>query len=624
MLLIHLVVLTVRRLDADYLALHRSLGMILEAFPVLWLALPLLVGSVAIAEERKLGTFETVSSIPISRWWQFSIKLGLVVVLGILLGAVVPLAIEQLGKLAGLTTNTMLAFDTEVLPIVSISLLTAAGIALLAFYGSSLTRNTLQSLGSAVLACIIALLLIEVAAHPPNPGDIPLWGVRLLTWILCPTMVLTLLVLARRNYRHLQFSAALWWRNGLVLLILIVSGTTLTSAIYHRFWEAWLPLEPPHRFWAPYGTHRQSVSAKVQASSNRMAALLSDGRLWLRQRAFGWMRVGQGQSAFLVPQAEGSVHGGFVPGANWMDIAVSELGGLAIQADGSLWDLSGIQPGTRNAEANLKRIGNGRNWVKISAGWRYYCGLKADGTLWEWRPRNAPAGRMALKEGLGLPVQIGVDTDWVAVAVHNESSLAVKADGTVWRWGWILVARSNNGSVTSKTLTQPERWLAFPEPIRPVSLSFDGSAVAAVCADGSLWVGGHLPIYRMLSLDLLQRAKTEMVRWGNESNWERIEWLESMTAVAIKRGGSMWTWDKREIYWVRDDSPAPLVPVSRYPVWTSVCSYHRAFLALGSDDTLCLWGDPAASPYHFLDRPDPGALLLPSRIRARVIADLAP
>jgi hypothetical protein len=62
--LMHLVVLGTRRFSADYLAMHQSLGMTLEVFPVLWLAMPLLVGSAAVAEERKLGTFETLSCVP--------------------------------------------------------------------------------------------------------------------------------------------------------------------------------------------------------------------------------------------------------------------------------------------------------------------------------------------------------------------------------------------------------------------------------------------------------------------------------------------------------------------------------------------------------------------------------
>ena len=624
LLLIHLALLATRALTAGYLSAHQSIAMILEAFPFLWLAMPLLVASVAIAEERKLGTFETVSCVPVSRWRQFGVKLGLALVLGFFLGAVVPLAVEQLGTLVGLHPNTMWAFGTEVLPVVGVTGLVALGITLLAFYGSSLSRNTLQALGSGVLACVIASVLIAVAAHPPNLWDVPLWGPRLLAWILSPVMVLALVVLAYLNYRHLQLNAKAWRRNGSVLLMGLLGVTIVTSAIYHRFWEVWLPLEPPHPWRAVYRAARQGAAPKVQASLTRMAALLPDGRLWLRARARLWRKVGQGQGTFFVPETTGRVHAGFVPGSNWRDIAVSSYGCFALQADGSLWDLSGFQPGTRNAQAELKQVGNSRDWIKISPGLRHYCGLKSDGTLWEWGSPAVPGSQEASQEDLRVPAQVGIDTDWVAIAGCDQGTVAAKADGTLWRWGWI-VDRPTNGPAKSNTLTQPRRWLAFPEPQRPHSISFDGDAVAAVCDDGSLWLGGILP-FRPLSHDMMIRAKTEMVRCGTESDWEEVQLLGPLAAVGVKRDGSLWVWNIAMASWLRDKAVAPHVPVSRYPVWVAACPYGSTFLTLGRDDTLCLWGDPENDQYYGFDRNDldPRRLLLPSRIKAREIADLAP
>jgi ABC-type transport system involved in multi-copper enzyme maturation permease subunit len=624
LLLIHLAVLAMRALTAGYLSTHRSIAMILEAFPVLWLALPLLVASVAIAEERKLGTFETVTCLPVSRWRQFGIKLGLALGLGFILGAVVPLAVEQLGTLVGLHPNTLLAFGTEVLPAVGVTGLVALGITLLAFYSSSLTRNTLQALGSGVLACVIASLLIEVAAQPPNLWDVPLWGPRLLAWILSPVMLLALVVLAYRNYRHLQLNAKAWRRNGSVLLIGLLGVTIVASAIYHRFWEVWLPLEPPHPWRTIYRGARQANAPKLQASLTRMAALLPDGRLWLRGRARLWRKVEQGQNTFFVSEATGRVHAGFAPGSNWRDVAVSSYGCFAMQTDGSLWDLTGFQPGTRNAQAELKQVGKSRDWVKISPGLRHYCGLKSDGTLWEWSTPPLPAFNEASQKDLRVPAQVGTDTDWVAIAGCDQGTVAAKADGTLWRWGWV-VDRPTNGPATSKTLTQPRKWLAFPGPQRPHSISFDGDAIAAVCDDGSLWLGGILP-FRPVSPDVMMRARTEMVRCGTESDWEQVQLLGPLAAVGVRRDGSLWAWDIALASWLRDKAVAPHVPVSLYPVWVAACPYGSTYLTLGRDDTLCLWGDPEDDHYYDFsgDRLDPRKLLLASRIKAREIADLAP
>jgi hypothetical protein len=121
----------------------------------------------------------------------------------------------------------------------------------------------------------------------------------------------------------------------------------------------------------------------------------------------------------------------------------------------------------------------------------------------------------------------------------------------------------------------------------------------------------------------MRQASTEMVRCGNETDWKQVELLRT-SAVGVKRGGSMWTWDTGEVYWFRDNnSLAPLVAVSRYPCWSSVCPYGGAFLALGREGTLCLWGNAEYDPHFEFNGPDPHRLLLPSRIHAREIADLA-
>src|SRR3569833_2077100 len=61
-----------------------------EAVPLLWLLIPWLMGCVAIAEERKLGTKEGQLCLPINRRTQFAIKLIVVFVLGTIVGGGMP------------------------------------------------------------------------------------------------------------------------------------------------------------------------------------------------------------------------------------------------------------------------------------------------------------------------------------------------------------------------------------------------------------------------------------------------------------------------------------------------------------------------------------------------------
>ncbi|HEY5915380.1 MAG TPA: hypothetical protein VJA21_32760, partial [Verrucomicrobiae bacterium] len=532
----------------------------------------------------------------------------------------VPFLVERLGSLVGVSP-TSLAFGNTRFDFAALAqnVVAAFGISLLGLYGSSLTNNNLQALGSGILACMIGALLIVVTTRPPTVGGIFLWGPLLLVPVLVPIMAGCILGLSYSNYRRLHPGAKAWLRNGVVLLASLLGATAVTSAVYHRVWEAWMPIEPPHDYRVFYGQGRPAAQPKVQATTRRMAVLLPDGRLWLRQGPIKSIKVVYRQRTYSVPQAKGRLQDGFVPGSDWRDVAISEHNCFAIRADGSLWDLSVFDPGKENAASGLKRVGDGDSWSKLAAGGWHYCALKSDGTLWEWGSHFKPAGQFPSWENPALPAQVGTDNDWVAIADSFEFAGGAKADGTIWRWGWI---RPNWTSAQAAVLSRPTRWLAFPEPRHPVSMSINGPALAAVCDDGTLWVGGNY-LFGLLDAKAQVRATTEMVRIGSDSDWRQVDLSGLPRGVALKENGAMFQWDvaATELPHASGEMLVPLARVSRYPVWTSVGSYGSAFLALGRDNTLCLWGDPDRALSFDLN-PDPNRLLMPSRIHARTVARL--
>lgn len=628
LLLLHLGVVAFRKLGFDYLATHRSLGMSLEAFPVLWLAMPLLVGSVAIAEERKLGTLESCLCLPTTRRLQLVAKLALAMLLGVLFGGVMPLVVEQLAGALGVGVRANAAglyFLGDSRSLLMFQLFSSAGLTGLAFWGSTLTRNTLQAVGAGLMAGVVACLVIIAAEHAGDFNEFIPWRGPLIGYIGWPVMVLTLVVLASRNYRRLQPDLKTWGRNGLTFLALLICVGGVTTMIYHRVWEAWLPEEPMHSlFPLLYANARGQVmdlspgptlkGAKLQASGSRTAVVLPNGRLWLSQRQ-GKLREWKFVSPGVVTWYEtGPLHTGFVGGSNWKDVAVTDTACFGIRADGSLWDLSKVQPGAAAGEDSPRGfLGNG-GWQSISAGWGHFCAVKSDGTLWEWGEYDDPFARSWSVKQVPAPVQVGNDTDWVAVCNSRAISAAMKEDGSIWRWGW-----------ASKTHRTPERWLMGPCS-QPRSMAMTDRAVAAVCADGTLWLGGDITNVswaRLIAPEQAHRAAMEMVRWGNDSDWSQVQFAGWGEAVGVKRDGSLWEWDLHRGYGIWGGWVIPPTMPSLYMDWVAVYPDDNAFIALARDGSLCLWGDPRDYGYSEWNGPDPSRLLMPSRIKARRIADLS-
>ncbi len=630
LLLLHLAVLMFRKLSIEYLATHHSLAMSLEAFPVLWLAMPLLVGSVAIAEERKLGTFESSLCLPATRRIQFLVKVAVALVLGMAFGGVLPLVVEELASALRLGGNPAgLYFLGEIRSTMFLQLAGSAGLTGLALYGSTLTRNTLQAMGAGLMTSVIACMVIFAAGHAGDLEEIILWRGRLVGWIGWPVMAATVALLAFRNFRRLQPDARTWLRNGLTLLASLAGVAITTTVLYHRAWEAWLPEEPVHHWGRGLSVvvpERPVSTPKLRATAFRSAAVLPDGRLWLSQR-----QVQLRETRNVSPQmsrrpfdramigwfATGPLHTGFVPGSNWRDVAVTELGCFGIRTDGSLWDLSELHGG----DFTPKRAWLSHDWETISAGEEHFCALKSDGTLWEWGEKQNLSERTLSLQKVPIPVQVGNDNDWVAVCDSSGMSAAMKSDGSVWRWYW-----------ASKAHAQPASWLAGPCN-RPVSLTLSSDAVAAVCEDGTLWIGGNLTnsVYtRLIGAGQARLAQNEMVRWGNDSDWKEIQFVGWGEAVGIKRDGSMWEWNLITWYGPWAGWVIPPNRPSQYLDWVTACRDGNAFLALARDGNLCLWGDPegdaydmAGDLYYMWDDQRSRRLLMPSRIKARPIADLS-
>jgi ABC-type transport system involved in multi-copper enzyme maturation permease subunit len=327
LLLLHLGVLGVRHFHD--LSNSRDLKFTLEVFWGLWLVMPLLVGCAAVAEERKIGTLEGQLCLPVKRRTQFAVKFFVALFLSLLLGVGMPLLLEGMrilpgapfdaAKLQHVLTNAQSPAQFDfwfALEILNgyLPLLALAGIALLiggvAFYASSLARNTLQSLTPAVLGILLMAFLLFAAAMPWGHECEFLWRGPLAYFIGVPLVLLTLVTLAYWNFQQVKASAQMGWRNVLAFLLAVVLGMTTTVAVYHRAWEKLTPFEPAH------GAPRLSLADSVRLENDwrNLIIRLPEGKIW--QARFKYtppnplaMLLGN----FKAPAADG----GYLSGSNW-------------------------------------------------------------------------------------------------------------------------------------------------------------------------------------------------------------------------------------------------------------------------------------------------------------------
>ena len=141
---------------------------------MLWLVMPVVIGSMAVAEERRLGVMEGQLCLPVSRRVQFAIKAILTLFLGIFLGGVMPMLIEKIGIAWPVRSNR---FSTEqgssflALGIVA----SAAWLALVSFFASTLARTFLQAVGFAIVTFIGWAVLVSgfAVSHRLFYGSFP-------------------------------------------------------------------------------------------------------------------------------------------------------------------------------------------------------------------------------------------------------------------------------------------------------------------------------------------------------------------------------------------------------------------------------------------------------------------
>jgi ABC-type transport system involved in multi-copper enzyme maturation permease subunit len=601
---IHLAMIGIRNLGSS---LNRGgeIDFVAHHFWSLWFVMPLLIGCGAVAEERKLGTLEGELCLPARRRTQFAIKLGVALLLSILFGTVMPLLLEKMDGTSILPhrlelwngyARDLIAQLLPIMPFVALSIASAA----IAFYFSSLSRNTLQALGPTILGAFASAFLFVGAAHPEDLVGYPLWRGFLPYVIGIPTLIGVGLWLMYGNYRRIQIARLAWTGNLLAIAATLLTVVGVSTALYHRAWELLMPLEPTH------GAARLSVSrpALMKTELGSVAVQLSDGRIW------------SGNIGFTVPSFSAllksdwrmtELSGGsrFLEGTNWSSVAECIYDTVAIQNDGSLWVSEKPLPReffrmfnrtnemTHESPKPFERIGEDHDWKTVVSFSDRVLLLKRDGTLWTWRTEDRDHNEKW--PGLrAFPLeQIG--TEWAAISKLGGFLVLRKTDGRTWSNCILPSEPGEDFFLTAGWLVKRAafldghdwRGIAWPQSLNDTSAS---GLVVGVRDDGTL--------------RLLARCESRLiigngmhgVNFGSPVSLDQqisqeTNWLDAVAfgddIITLKSDGSLWRWH----FGGNQDDPdrATAEHISTHSDWIVIAGNNFGFNSLAADGSLWFW-----------------------------------
>jgi hypothetical protein len=588
---------------------HRNslAAVISEFFWTLWLAMPLVIGCTAVAEERKLGMADGQFCLPVSRRFQFAIKLIPTLIFGTLLGGVMPLLLETVAAHFGARSeffqpdsyylNGLFGSDFVWFQISTVAL--AAGISVAAFFASTLARNFLQALGLAIatiLSCVLFVLFVVNFGNQPVFLGMTLWQPILSILIAIPLIPAILLWLANLNFKNFHENWRLWRRNLLGVLGAYGFILVISAALYNRVWEVFEPVEPPR------GMQKISLANPPNLhSSNARGDLLvqlPDGRVWFNSLVSSILESPpnpwtQSWWTLVRPLPKSAGPQQFIAGSNWVSITarkvdfwdqpggvpvhvVGYLDTVGIQPDGSLWISSEAKPVIWTG-ARMIRFGDETNWQQVGrVSSVNFLLLKRDGTLWRWGTNNYNYNRSQWQTNwptvrAANPCQIGTNSDWQEI-ISTWTDYARKNDGTVW-----------SVSVDWKTGTDVLERLTNMDQIVSQRFSVSGNgSLAYVGKAGTLWVDDEY-------WDKNKRQTQRQV--GMETNWLAVA-RAPYCMVALKSDGSLWRWN---LHFSQNFTPDVVnIPPTRMGIhndWVGLTGTWNGVVSLAADGSLWLWPD---------------------------------
>jgi len=602
LLVLHIALIVMRKVHGNFRE-DSLAGVASDFFWPLWLIMPLVIGSTAVAEERKLGTAEGQFCLPVSRRVQFALKFFPAIFFGMLLGAFMPLLLEQLAALIGAPNP---AFDYENNPgelvISGFSLFQiviaalALGLSLAGFFASTLAKSFLQAMGVAV-ATIIACCLFPSFAGRLNSFFGDAWNPDLAVAVAILAALVIVPWLAYGNFRYFQERGRIWRRNvfglaGAILFIFICS-----AALYNRVWEVFEPAEPPH---GPAMFSPANLPALRGDGQTGLQVRLPDGRIWCDSLGYPYLDDGASQWkwfwwALVHPLPVSTGPRQFIAGSNWVsattyriqfwnpnDAGPRKVDGyldtVGVQADGTLWISSEARPVAWTG-ARMMRFGDETNWLQVirkSGGCLLL--LKRDGTLWHWGTNNLNWSQWQTRWPTvrgSKPQQLGADSGWQEIFSSLNFTPARKNDGSVWDINpdWTMKRDANLDRIVLETFSDS-----------------GDNTLSYIGRDGTLWVSYNL--YNE-SNDNTEGTR-RYLQVGRETNWVATamswNWM-----VALKTDGTLWQWHFHRSSGLRFPEEDVKIPPTRLGIhndWIGLTGTWDGAVTLAADGSLWFWPSP--------------------------------
>ncbi|HEY5298979.1 MAG TPA: hypothetical protein VIK59_13820 [Verrucomicrobiae bacterium] len=557
-LALHLVSVFIRKIHPNFE--NPDVKFILEFVWALWLLMPLLIGSAAVAEERRLGIIESQLCLPVLRRAQLFIKFSVALILSLVLGGLMPFIIERTRD-----------FNQWIFVV-------AALIFFISFYASTLARTTLQAIGLAIVITIaIYFYQVATAIDTLKFGyDYKSFGLELLkVFVGGLILLLALTWLAFENFKWLHENWKLWRRNLIAVVLALAFSFALANGIYFRAWEFLTPINLPH------GAPRLSDSRAVKFISNGgvISAILPDRRLWINSLSFDYYSDSTAKK--LIGQAQ------FIDRSNWTEVAPHWFDTLAIKSDGTLWCLQNKWDESRGwITSRLSQMGSETNWSHVVTGnSRHFFLLKNDQSLWLWQI-HAGYNQTNLETKMAAdlatpPARIGNETNWSGLFSYWNTAYAKKMDGSFWTMN-LEKEETNSSFHLIQNTNLNDQWLIFI----PYS-----EYAAGVKTNGELWFLAKPPAnWNWNNSEFPPYSKK--IQLGKNEKWKAANFSDN-AMVALRSDGTLWKWNSLQDLTRNFDAVKP-VQLGNHSDWIVLPSNsYSGSIALAADGSLWLWDEPS-------------------------------